>query len=137
MKHWIFISSPKQFRMHDWLSCNEYVEYVQRNKVEVNDIVYLYTTAPVQKIEYKMIVQRINVPIDETIDDSAYSLRKESNVIRYDMHTLFVRLKLIQKVDTPLLHLNLLRKYGLRSCMQSAITVTGDLLDYIETKFQL
>lgn len=37
MKHWIFISSPKQFRMHDWLAANEYVEYVQRNKVQVND----------------------------------------------------------------------------------------------------
>ena len=39
MRHWIFISSTKRFRMHDWLSCNEYVEYIQRNKVEVNDIV--------------------------------------------------------------------------------------------------
>ena len=72
MTYWIFISSTKQFRMHDWLASNEYVEYVQRNKVQVNDIVYLYTTAPVQRIEYKMVVDRINVPLDEIIDDSAY-----------------------------------------------------------------
>ena len=136
MKHWIFISSPKQFRMHDWLATNEYVEYIQRNKVQVNDIVYLYTTAPVQRIEYKMIVDRINVRYDETIDDSAYSLRKEPAEVRFDMDTLFVRLKLIKKVETPLLHLNFLREYGLRSSMQSALTVSGDLLDYIETKFQ-
>lgn len=136
MKHWIFISSPKQFRMHDWLATNEYVEYVQRNKVQVNDIVYLYTTAPVQRIEYKMIVDRINVPYDEMIDDSAYSLRDEPTEVRFDMDTLFVRLKLIKKVETPLLHLNFLREYGLRSSMQSALTVSGDLLDYIETKFQ-
>ena len=136
MKHWIFISSTKQFRMHDWLSCNEYVDYVQRNKVEVGDIVYLYTTAPIQRIEYKMIVDRINIPYDEILDDSAYSLRKEPEVIRYDMPTLYVRLKLIKKVDNPLLHLNFLRGYGLRSSMQSALTVSGDLLDYIESKFQ-
>ena len=136
MKHWIFISSPKQFRMHDWLATNEYVEYIQRNKVQVNDIVYLYTTAPVQRIEYKMIVDRINVPYDETIDDSAYSLREEPAEVRFDMDTLFVRLKLIKKVETPLLHLNFLHEYGLRSSMQSALTVSGDLLDYIETKFQ-
>lgn len=136
MKHWIFISSPKQFRMHDWLATNEYVEYVQRNKVQVNDIVYLYTTAPVQRIEYKMIVDRINVPYDEMIDDSAYSLRDESTEVRFDMDTLFVRLKLIKKVETPLLHLNFLRGYGLRSSMQSALTVSGDLLEYIETKFE-
>ena len=56
--------------------------------------------------------------------------------MHYDMPTLYVRLKLIKKVENPLLHLNFLRGYGLRSCMQSAITVSGDLLDYIETKFQ-
>ena len=134
MKHWIFISSTKQFRMHDWLSCNEYVEYVQRNKVEVGDIVYLYTTAPIQRIEYKMIVDRINVPFDEIIDDSAYSLLRNPDTVP-DKDALYVRLKLIKKVDNPLLHLNILRGYGLRSCMQSAITVSGDLLDYIETKF--
>ena len=122
--------------MHDWLSCNEYVDYVQRNKVEVGNVVYLYTTTPVQRIEYKMIVDRINIPYDEILDDSAYSLRKEPEVIRYDMPTLYVRLKLIKKVDNPLLHLTFLRGYGLRSCMQSSIRVSGDLLDYIETKFQ-
>ena len=48
--------------MDDWLRCSEYVDFVQRNKVEVNDIVYLYTTAPIKRIEYKMIVDRINIP---------------------------------------------------------------------------
>lgn len=134
MKHWIFISSTKQFRMHDWLASNEYVEYVQRNKVQVNDIVYLYTTAPVQRIEYKMIVDRINIPFDEIIDDSAYSLLRNPNTVP-NKDALYVRLKLIKKVENPLLHLNFLREYGLRSSMQSALTVSGDLLDYIETKF--
>ena len=118
--------------MHDWLASNEYVEYVQRNKVQVNDIVYLYTTAPVQRIEYKMVVDRINVPFDEMIDDSAYSLNPSPIVNKEDV---YVRLKLIRKVETPLLHLNFLREYGLRSSMQSALTVSGDLLEYIETKF--
>ena len=120
--------------MHDWLASNEYVEYVQRNKVQVNDIVYLYTTAPVQRIEYKMIVDRINVPFDEIIDDSAYSLLRNPNTAP-NKDALYVRLKLIKKVENPLLHLNFLREYGLRSSMQSALTVSGDLLDYIETKF--
>ena len=133
MKHWIFISSTKRFRMHDWLNDNDFVEFVQRNKVEVNDIVYLYTTAPVQRIEYKMIVEKINIPIDEIVDDSAYSL--DSNPGTLNRGTLYVRLKLIKKVENPLLHLNFLRGYGLRSSMQSALTISGDLLDYIETKF--
>lgn len=135
MRHWIFISSTKRFRMHDWLSCNEYVEYIQRNKVEVNDIVYLYTTAPVQRIEYKMIVDKINIPFNEIIDDSAYSLQRNPDTVP-EKEALYVRLKLIKKVENPLLHLNFLREYGLRSSMQSAFTISGNLLNYIETKFQ-
>ena len=134
MRHWIFISSTKQFRMHDWLSDNDFVEYVQKNKVQVNDIVYLYTTAPIQRIEYKMIVEKINIPFDETVDDSAYQMpQTPSRVI--NKNVLHVRLGLIEKVDNPLLHLNFLRGYGLRSSMQSAITVSGELLEYIESKF--
>ena len=120
--------------MHDWLDCNEYVEYIQRNKVAVGDVVYLYTTTPVQRIEYKMVVDRINVSSDEMIDDSAYSLSQNTNDTS-DKEALYVRLKLVKKVDNPLLHLNFLRAYGLRSSMQSALTVSGELLDYIETKF--
>ena len=104
-------------------------------KVQVNDIVYLYTTAPVQRIEYKMVVDRINVPFDEIIDDSAYQLHRNPRSVP-NKDALYVRLKLINKVDTPLLHLNFLRGYGLRSSMQSALTVSGDLLEYIEAKFQ-
>ena len=133
MRHWIFISSIKRFRMCDWLKVSDCVDFVQRNKVQVGDIVYLYTTAPVKRIEYKMIVDRINIPYEEMIDDSAFSLNNNSGI---DKSALYVRLKFLKKVDTPLLHINFLREYGLRSSMQSAFTVSGELLDYIETKFE-
>ena len=53
MTHWIFISSVKRFRMNDWLAKNDVVEYYQHNKVSVNDIVFLYTTAPIRRIVYR------------------------------------------------------------------------------------
>ena len=68
MTNWIFISNPNRFRMDDWLRVNQFIEFVQNNNVQVNDIVYLYTTAPVQRIEYKLIVDKINIPyFDEKI----------------------------------------------------------------------
>ena len=96
MKHWIFISSPKQFRMHDWLATNEYVEYIQRNKVQVNDIVYLYTTAPVQRIEYKMIVDRIN-----NLDTLEVQVEVEERVFSDEIKELE---KLTKKIATVLQH---------------------------------
>lgn len=136
MQHWIFISSTKCFRMNDWLDANDFVEYVQRNKVNVNDIVYLYTTAPICRIEYKMIVERINIPLNEIVDDSAYNIRtKEQNAKRM-MNDRFIRLRLLKKVDNPKLHLDYLRSIGLKSSMQSNLKVSGELLKYIEEQMK-
>lgn len=134
MNNWIFISSTKTFRMNDWLANHDVVEYYQRNKVCVNDIVYIYTTAPVSRIEYKMIVEKINIPLNEIIDDSAYSVRK--NPIKYDKDAKFVRMRLLSKTSNPNLHLDCLRNYGLKSSMQSNLKVSGELLDYIEEQFK-
>lgn len=133
MEHWIFISNPKRFRMKDWLAENEYVEFSQRNKVCVNDIIYLYSTAPICRIEYKMIVDKVNVPHEELIDDSAYSLRPNPEEIK--PWEKIVRLKLIERVESPQLHLSILRNYGLKSSMQGNLKVKGALLDYIESFF--
>lgn len=132
MQHWIFISGTKCFRMNDWLNVNDFVEYTQRNKVNVNDIVYLYTTAPICRIEYKMIVEKINIPIDETVDDSAYAVKTKEQKSRISVNDKFVRLRLIKKIDNPKLHLNCLRAMGLKSSMQTNLKVSGDLLKYIE-----
>lgn len=134
MNNWIFIASTKRFRMNDWLASHDVVEFYQRNKVCVNDIVYIYSTAPVSRIEYKMIVEKINIPLNETIDDSAYSLRE--NPLKYDKDAKFVRLRLLCKTSNPNLHIECLRNYGLKSSMQSNLRVSGELLDYIEEQFR-
>lgn len=134
MQHWIFISSTQIFRMNEWLAQHDFVEYYQRNKVCVNDIVYLYTTAPICRIEYKMIVEKINIPLNQIVDDSAYSVRKKT--VKYNSDAKFFRLKLLKKTNNPNLHLDCLRNYGLKSSMQSNLKVSGELLEYIEEQFR-
>lgn len=134
MTNWIFISNPNRFRMDDWLRVNQFIEFVQNNNVQVNDIVYLYTTAPVQRIEYKLIVDKINIPYECGIDDYDYSLEPESR--ERNKGKLLCRFRLIKKVEQPLLHLSKLREKGLRSSMQSPFKVSGALLDHIENSFK-
>ena len=134
MTNWIFISNPSRFRMDDWLRVNQFIEFVQNNNVQVNDIVYLYTTAPVQRIEYKLIVDKINIPYEYGIDDYDYSLEPESR--ERNKGKLLCRFRLIKKVEQPLLHLSKLREKGLRSSMQSPFKVSGALLDHIENCFK-
>ena len=133
MDNWIFISSPKRFRMDDWLKVNQFIEFVQNNNVQVGDYIYLYTTAPVQKIEYKLIVDKINIPYEYGIDDYDYSLEPESR--ERNKGKLLCRFRLIKKVDQPLLHLSKLREQGLRSSMQAPFKISGHLLDYVESYF--
>lgn len=134
MDSWIFISSPKRFRMDDWLKANQFIEFVQNNNVQVGDIIYLYTTAPVQKIEYKLVVDKVNIPYEFSIDDSEYSLLPGSPGCFKDK--LFCRFKLIKRVNNPDLHLSVLREHGLKSSMQAPFKVSGPLLDYIESRFR-
>ncbi len=134
MRYWIFISSVKRFRMDDWLKVSDCVDFVQRNKVQVGDIVYLYTTAPIKRIEYKMIVERVNVPCEEMIDDSKYSLVL-SEKEQVDKSKMYVRLRFLKKVDTLNLHLDNLRAYGLSSSMQAPFKIDGELLDFIDSQF--
>ena len=133
MDNWIFISNPNRFRMADWLKSNQFIEFVQNNKVQVGDIIYLYSTAPIQKIEYKLIVDKINIPYEYGIDDSAYSLEPELR--DRDKDKLLCRFKLIKKVDEPNLHLSKLREKGVKSSMQSPFKISGELLKYIEQYF--
>ena len=134
MTNWIFISNPNRFRMDDWLRVNQFIEFVQNNNVQVNDIVYLYTTSPVQRIEYKLIVDKINIPYEFGIDDSEYSLVPGLQDTFKDK--LLCRFKLIKRVDDSDLHLSVLREHGLKSSMQSPFKVSGALLDHIENCFK-
>ncbi len=135
MQHWIFISSTKQFRMSEFLARFGCVEYAQKNKVKEGDIVYLYTTAPVQRIEYKMFVEKANVPLEEEIIDDAIYAEYRVHPKRQDFAPFSVRLRLLEQVDTPLLHLSELRKHGLNSSMQGNMKVSGELQEYIESFF--
>jgi hypothetical protein len=76
MSSWIFRANPGRFRIHDYLRDVGYVEYLQREKVEEGDIIYLYITGKAKRVEYKMVVERANIPFVEAEDDSSYSLRK-------------------------------------------------------------
>lgn len=98
MSNWIFRANPKRFRIHDYLRDVGHVEYLQREKVEEGDIIFLYITGKAKRVEYKLVVERANIPFIEAEDDSSYSLR-ETPATFLDTDV-FVRFKLIGRVET-------------------------------------
>ena len=135
MENWIFISSPREYRMKDMLTQNGFVEYLQKNKVCVNDIVYIYSSYPIKRIEFKLIVERTDIPFDEMFDDLQYHLEK--NPRRFIKGELFFRLRLLDISDSKDLSLSCLKQHGLnpKASMQSPFRISGELLDYIEAQF--
>ena len=115
--NWIFIASLKQFRIHDFIRDFGFVEYLQKNKVQEGDIVYLYITAPYKRIEYKMVVERTNISSHEAFDDRAYSLlNKTTTLLESDK---VVRLKYVDRVQTSDLSYQKLREHGFALTMTS------------------
>ena len=131
MQNWIFITSPLSFKMDKCLSEFGFVDFRQRNKLSVSDIVYIYVSSPVQGIKYKMIVERMNIPYEDTLDQSPFYVHERPlKPLQY-----YSRLRLLQQTDTPKLHFSYLRKHGLASNLQSNIKVSGELLEYIDGFF--
>ena len=135
MSNWIFRANPKRFRIHDCLKDNGYVEYLQKDKVEEGDIVYLYITGKAKRVEYKMVVERANIPFMEAEDDSSYSLR-ETPATFLDTDV-FVRFRLIaERVETNDLCYKKLCEHGFVGKNGRDLPMTSNrLLDYETVKY--
>lgn len=132
--NWIFIASLKQFRIHDFIRDFGFVEYLQKNKVQEGDIVYLYITAPYKRVEYKMVVERANISSHDAFDDRAYSLlNKPTTLLESDK---VVRLKYVDRVQTNDLSYQKLREHGFAMTMQTNRLLNEETANYIECFFK-
>lgn len=99
-------------------------------KYQINDIVYIYCTRPIQKVMYKTIVEKVNQSADEIVDDKNFWLIAEEH--KKSSSGLYVRLKLVEQADNNKLSLQSLIDNGLSSAPQSSIKIYDSLVDYIE-----
>lgn len=134
MSHWIVRANIERFRIHDFLRDYGFVEYVQKDKFCVGDIVYLYITAPYKRVEYKMMVERIDIPLKKAFNDRPYSLLDKP--IDYVDSDLFVRFKMINRVQTDYLCYSKLREHGFNYTLQSNRKINAETIDYIESFFK-
>lgn len=135
MNKWLFRANTSRFRIHDFIRDYGFVEYLQTKNVQEGDIIYLYITAPYKRVEYKMIVERANIPLREAIDDSSYSLKKQpSTFVDSDV---FVRFKTIaDRIENDELCYKKLLEHGFNYTMQSDRPVNDETAEYIDSFFK-
>lgn len=113
------------------------IDWRQHNRFNIDDIVYIYASAPYQRIMFKTKVIDVDLSYEETIDDREFWKSPEDEEDAKRKRS-YVRLQLINTLDSEALSLAHLMKYGLKKAPQGAVKCIDDKLqlgEYISECF--
>ncbi len=131
---WIISANSKIYNHKKAFKDHGYIDWKQKGKYKIGDIIFIYCTIPLKKIMYKTIVETIDIPFDEITDDKEYWERVE--VYEKAKGGVYSRLRLLDFVDNSLLDLEYLKENGLKAAPQSPLKIKNEqLLQYIESYF--
>lgn len=131
--NWIISANGKMYNHASAFDKFGYIDWRQKAKYHVGDIVYIYCTRPYKKIMFKTEVVKINMPFIEITDDKEFW--KDINEYEKSKEGKFSRLKLIEQVDTEYLSLEKLLLNGLNGAPQGPIKASEKLAKYIDLYF--
>ena len=134
MQKWMIPANPKKYDHERFFNDHGYVDWMQRLKFQVGDIVYLYCSAPLKKVMYKTKVIKESMQFSECTYDRDYWTNPEdyenaSNFLR-------ARLELIEFADKEELSLEFLKENGLNAAPQKGIKVPDNLAEYMDKYFK-
>ena len=135
MTYWIIPFNPNYFRLADCLREQGYVEWTQRYKYQIGDIVFIYSSKPDSKLLYKMEVTATNLSASECADDRKYLLNPSEVDANADIPLGFRMIPLTENTSDKLT-LNDLLEHGLKWAPQGGLKVKEPLLSYICSVFE-
>ena len=103
------------------------IDWRQHNRFNIDDIVYIYASAPYQRIMFKTRVVDVDLSYEERIDDREFWKNPEDKEDAKKKRR-YVRLQLIDTLDSEALSLSHLMEYGLKKAPQGAVKCIGDKL---------
>ena len=127
---WLIPSNEGMFRLKDWLQTHDYVYWHQSVKYRVGDDVYVYSSAPTSAIIAKFTVAESDIEEYDDAEEIPYRVKPTYTKSRVAK---LVNLA-VPKADSQLTF-ERLTEHGLGFRIQSPITISGELLDYIENNF--
>ena len=136
MSTWLIPCSCKVFRIHDYFMSNSIVDWKQSHyKFNVGDIIYIYCSHPEMSIRYKLIVVETDIEFNDSIKDEEYwaDYHISQSVAKQNK---YVRLELIDRVNSAELDLSALKDNGLKTAPQGPCRIGGNVLSYIESIFK-
>lgn len=132
--NWIIPSNLKIFQSAEAFKKSGYIDWRQKVKFGVGDIVYIYCTKPFKRIMFKAIVDKVNIDFKDINDDKEFWLDKQEYEEREKCK--YSRLRLLQDIDTEELELDMLMKNGLKAAPQGPARINEQLNKYINDIFK-
>lgn len=133
--NWIISANSK---IYDHSSSFEHYGYIDwrqgKTKFKVGDTVYIYCTRPLKMLQYKCVVDKIDLDSSEIRDDKEYWIDIDEYYKSLDGK--FMTLRLIEQISNSHMKLENLQSNGLKSAPQGPIKIQDyQLQKYIETYF--
>lgn len=124
---WFVPADPKSYDHKGAFKRNGFIDWSQSVNYNVGDIVYICYGKPLEEVRDVAIVEKVNMTKSDTVDDSDFIIKLDRS-----SKDRFARFKRIKELESGVLTRDDLRKHGLKN-IQSANTLSGDLLDYIHS----
>jgi 5-methylcytosine-specific restriction protein A len=106
-KHWIFPANINMYDIQKALTELNEIDWKTVSLINIGDIVYIYCTAPIQKIMSKTIVTKTNINKHEIINDSDFFLTESLKINYQYKKGKYDRLKLLRHLtDTEINNLS-------------------------------
>lgn len=134
MTHWLISANTKLYNHYKSFKDHGFIDWKMSSRYHVGDIVYVYSSMPIQKIQYKTVVEEINMRFSEIRDDREYW--KDLNAYNIAKSGLYARFRLLERIDGYELSIEKLKQHGLKQAPQHPTKLSGALLEYIEKNFQ-
>lgn len=135
MNYWILPWNKEVYDLPRCLKDFGFVEWRQKNKLEVGDIVFLYCSNPHRQIMYMMRVSKINIPYNDTINDE-YLFNYGYELKTTDFYARFEPIESASVGNTELSYARL-RELGIKSQFQGGIRVPDNILTHILENFDV
>lgn len=135
--NWIMPANPNSLDHAGAFKEWGFIDWKQhpKTKFSIGDIIYLYCTSPQRKIRYKTRVEKINMPSSKCQDIRKYWRKKEQYDEDMKKAKCFVRILLLEEIDSDELSLEHLKEWGEKSHPQGPKTISDKLVENIEKCF--
>lgn len=133
--NWIIAANSNLYDLSSSFEHFGFIDWKQgRIKYELGDTVYIYCSKPLQMLQYKCRVEKMDLNSNQIRDDKEYWLNEEEYY--KSLNGKFMRLNLIEQVSNNTMKLDQLIQNGLKSAPQGPVKIKNQrLLEYIDKFF--